>query len=465
MLEVTQQLAKFIADLRYEDIPVEVIDRSKLLMSDLIGIGVRARHGADSTLAMMRATEILGADGGTCGVFGDSRWYSPAAAALMNGALGHSLDFDDTHAAASVHPSAVVVPAALAAAQLPGASSRDVIVAIIAGYETICRLGQALGPDDHYERGYHPTATCGAFASTVAASKVMGLNAKEIESALGIALSQASGTMQFVENGAWTMRYQVGNAAKNGLVAASFAREGFIGATHPLEGRYGFLHAFAPSPDPRKVIAGLGTLWETMNIAVKPYPVCRLAHTAVDAIIDLKREHGFASKDLASVVIELPELAYDLTGAPELQKRMPENLVDAQFSVHFMSAVALIKGRIYWDEFRKHLHDKDTTRLMRRISAMKTTDGKHSRYRTRMSIALSNATSLNRTLELPKGEFGNFLPSFELRSKFRSLVAPCIGKKGEERLHRTIMNFETESVDDLFHRTVPANCFLLAGED
>lgn len=95
MLEVTQQLAKFVADLRYEDIPAEVIDRAKLLMCDLVGIGVRARHEADSTLAMMRATEVLGADGGTCGVFGDTRWFSPAAAALMNGALGHSLNFEN----------------------------------------------------------------------------------------------------------------------------------------------------------------------------------------------------------------------------------------------------------------------------------------------------------------------------------------------------------------------------------
>jgi 2-methylcitrate dehydratase PrpD len=458
MLEVTRQLAKFVASLRYEDIPVEVIGRAKLLIRDLVGIGVRARHETDSTLAMDRATEVLGADGGTCGV-------------LMNGALGHSLNFDDTHADASVHPSAVVVPAALAAAQLPGARGRDVIVAIIVGYKIICRLGQASGPDDHYERGYHPTATCGAFAAAVAiavavaASKVMGLNGKEIESVLGIALSQASGTMRFVENGAWTMRYQVGNAAKNGLVAASFAREGFFGSTHPPEGRYGFLRAFSPSPAPCRVTTCLGTLWETMNIAVKPYPGCRLAHTAVDAIIDLKRAHGFTAKDIVSFVIELPKLAYDLTGAPEFQKQTPENLFDALFSIHFMSAVALIEGRIYWDDFRKRLHDKDTKRLMRRISAMKAADSKHSRYRTRVSIALSNATSVNRTLELPKGEFGNFLTSLELRSKFHSLVAPCIGKEGEEQPRRTIMNFENESVDELFQRTVPANSFLLAGED
>ena len=150
MLEVTRELARFVYGLKFENIPTEVIDRAKILMRDFIGIGIRARHEADSTLAMMKATEILGADGGTCGVFGDSRWFSPAAAALINGALGHSLDFDDTHAEASLHPSAVVIPAAFAAAQLPGASGKEVITAIVAGYEVVCRLGQAVGPDDHY---------------------------------------------------------------------------------------------------------------------------------------------------------------------------------------------------------------------------------------------------------------------------------------------------------------------------
>lgn len=465
MLEVTRQLAKFVAELRYEDIPVEVVDRAKVLMCDLIGIGLRARHEADSTLAMMRATEVLGADGGTCGVFGDSRWFSPAAAALMNGALGHSLDFDDTHASASVHPSAIVIPAALAAAQLPGASGREVITSIVAGYEIICRLGQALGPDDHYDRGYHPTATCGAFAAAVAASKVMGLSQQEIESALGIALSQASGTMQFVENGAWTMRYQVGNAAKNGLVAASFAREGFVGASHPIEGRYGFLHAFAPSPDAQKAIDGIGDIWETMNIAVKPYPGCRFAHTAVDALIDLKRERQFTDAQVESIVIELPELAYNLTAAPETQKRTPENLVDAQFSVHFMVAIALHRGHVHWDDFSSGLNDGRISETMQRISAMKRNDGAISRYGSNVSVVLKDGTQMTRSLDLPKGEFGNFLTSIELRAKFRSLVAPCVGSEGEDFLHRTIMNFESESVDDLFRRTMPATNFLLAGED
>lgn len=468
MREITRHLAEFVSDLDYDDIPAEVIDRAKILMRDLVGIGVRARHEADSTLAMMRATEVLGADSGTCGVFGDARWFSPAAAALMNGALGHSLDFDDTHAAASLHPSAVVVPAALAAAQLPGASGRDVVASIVAGYEVVCRLGQALGPDEHYGRGYHPTATCGAFGAAVAAAKVMGLSRDEVESALGIALSQASGTMQFIENGAWTMRYQVGNASKNGLVAASFAREGFVGASHPIEGRYGFLNAYAPSPDPEKAVLGLGSEWETMNIAVKPYPGCRLAHTAVDAVLDLKRKHSLSSDDVRSLVIGLPDVAYELTGWPEAQKRTPENLVDAQFSVHFMTAVALRHGRLLWNDFTQNLHDSKTMALMRQISAIrlaKSDTGMRSRFRTNISIELRDGSYLTRDMDLPKGEFGNFLTSLELRAKFRSLVSPCVGASGEARLHETIMNFENESVHDLFQRTMPATNLALAGED
>ena len=468
MLEVTRELARFVSDLEFEDIPPEVIGRAKTLMHDFVGIGIRARHEADSTLAMMRATEILGADGGTCGVFGDSRWFSPAAAALMNGALGHSLDFDDTHAEASLHPSAVVIPAALAAAQLPGASGKDVITSIVAGYEVVCRLGQALGPDDHYERGYHPTATCGAFGAAVAASKVMGLSTEEIESALGIALSQASGTMQFIENGAWTMRYQVGNAAKNGLVAASFAREGFVGATHPIEGKYGFLNAYAPSPDAKEAVAAIGSVWETMNIAVKPYPGCRLAHSAVDAIIELRREYEFQADELDSVVIGLAGVAYDLTGAPEAQKRTPDNLVDAQFSMHFQAAIALQHGRIQWDDFSRLLRDEATAALMGKIGVIRETDfgeDDWSKFRARVSIELQDGRQIVRQVDLPKGEFGNFLTNLELRAKFRSLVAPCIGQAGEIALYDLILNFENETVDDLFRRTMPAPDMLMAGED
>src|SRR3546814_352766 len=157
MTEATKKLATFAAELDYEAIPADVVARAKLLVLDLTGIALRARFDVDSTPAMMQAMKALGLDSGTGSVIGDRTTVSPPAAALINGALGHSLDFDDTHAPASLHPSAPVVPAALAAAEMVGASGRDLLAGIVAGYETICRLSKALPPADHYDRGYHPT--------------------------------------------------------------------------------------------------------------------------------------------------------------------------------------------------------------------------------------------------------------------------------------------------------------------
>jgi len=162
------------------------------------------------------------ADGtGDATVFGDSKTYTPAVAALLNGALGHSLDFDDTHADSSLHPSAPVVPAAFAVGEMVGASGREVLTAIVAGYEVCCRLGNALDPTSHYARGFHPTATAGTYGAAAAAAKLFGLSKDQIIAAFGVSGSQAAGSLQFLVNGAWNKRYQVGAAAMNGVIAAT----------------------------------------------------------------------------------------------------------------------------------------------------------------------------------------------------------------------------------------------------
>ena len=231
----------------------------------------------------------------------------PQGAALINGTLIHSLDFDDTHARSSLHTSAPIVPAALAAAEMAGAAGQDVVPAIIAGYEIQTRLSMALGPTDHYNRGFHPTATCGVFGAAAAAGKVFGLDADGMALAFGVALSQSAGTMQFLVDGAWTKRFHVGHAAMCGLMAATLADEGFRGAADPFEGKAGFFHAYAPDPDPEKAIEGLGEVWETMETAVKPYPSCRYSHAAIDALIGLRAANDIKPEDVMSVEIGLPE--------------------------------------------------------------------------------------------------------------------------------------------------------------
>ncbi|MGY8960684.1 MAG: MmgE/PrpD family protein, partial [Alphaproteobacteria bacterium] len=261
--------------------------------------------------------------------------FAPPAAALINGTMAHSLDFDDTHAEGSLHSSAPIVPAALAAAEMAGASGKDFIAAIVAGYEVQIRLSLALGPSDHYDRGFHPTATCGVFGATVAAGKLLGLDAAAMENAFGVALSQAAGSMQFLADGAWTKRSHVGQAAQNGLMCAVLASEGFVGPLQAIEGERGFLHAYAPNGDVSKVMEGLGETWRTLELAVKPYPSCRYTHAAMDALAELRRDHDFDIEDIDSIEIGLPETGWKIVGHPAVDKQNPTSIVDGQFSMPF----------------------------------------------------------------------------------------------------------------------------------
>ena len=261
MTGITEQLADFAAGLNQAKLPEEVSARAALLIFDLTGIMVRARHDAESTPSLIRAVERLGMHHGECRVLGDNRGYSPTAAALINGTLAHSLDFDDTHAAASLHSSAPILPAALAAAEMTKASGRDLIAACVAGYEIQVRLSYALNPSDHYDRGFHPTATCGVFGAAAAAGTI---------SALGIALSQAAGSMQFLADGAWTKRSHVGQAAANGLICATLAAEGFRGPKEAFEGNWGFLQGYSPQPILRLAITFRASTHYTASVRSNP---------------------------------------------------------------------------------------------------------------------------------------------------------------------------------------------------
>src|SRR3569833_1339930 len=256
-------------------------------------------------------------------VFGDSKTWTPAVAALLNGALGHSLDFDDTHADASLHPSAPVVPAALAVGEMVGASGREVLTAIVAGYEVCCRLGNALDPTSHYARGFHPTATAGTYGAAAAASKLFGLSEQQIIYAFGVSGSQAAGSLQFLVNGAWNKRYQDGAAAMNGVLAATLARNDFVGATESVEGKHGLLAGYTDDAHPDKATAGLGKTYETLKIGVKPYPSCRYTLAALDALLALRREHYLTPDLVKRVEVGLHRSGITLTGAAATKRHPP----------------------------------------------------------------------------------------------------------------------------------------------
>jgi 2-methylcitrate dehydratase PrpD len=444
MTAITRRLSEFAADISYDGLPADVRERTKWLVTDLVGIALRARHEAESTPSLLAAAEGLGMAHGQASVIGENRGYTPAGAALINGTLAHSLDFDDTHAAGSIHPSAPIVPAALVAAEMAGTNGREVIAGIVAGYEVQIRLSLALIPKEHYDRGFHPSATCGVFGAAAAAGRVFGLSADQIADAFGIALSQAAGSMQFLVDGAWTKRLQVGYAAMSGLIAASLAREGFKGAVEAIEGTAGFLRAYAPNPVLEKAVEGLGQVYETMAIAVKPYPSCRYSHAAIDALIELRAANDINVNEIESVEIGLPRTGWKIIGEPEADKQRPQSVVDGQFSMPFLAAVALRERRMRWDDYARHINDADTLELCKRVHSI--VDPKaEAEFPAQMSAVARVRTkrgSFEKFVVIPKGEPENFISQDELCAKFDGLVGPYLSDSGRDKLLNALFALE-----------------------
>jgi 2-methylcitrate dehydratase PrpD len=448
---VTLDLSEFSSGLTVDRIPAEVVSRARLLILDLVGNIVRG-HETESTPAMLSAIGALGLAQGTSRVFGDSRTFAPAGAALLQGVLAHSLDFDDTHAAGTLHPGAPVIPAALAAAEMANASGATTVAAIVAGYEVICRIALALPAGAHYQRGFHPTATCGAFGAAAAAARVFGLDAAGVASALGIALSQTAGSLQFLQNGAWTKRFQVGWSAMAGLAAATLASKGFKGAGDAIEGEHGFLRAYAPAPTPVRATQDLGTVYELMATGVKPYPSCRYGHAGIDAALGLRNEHNLQPHEISRVVYGLSSAGMLLVGAPQQKKTDPRNIVDGQFSAPFVLSVALATGAMKWDSYQL-LHDPRIRALLPKIRCEYDPE-----IEVEFPINMSGKLSVHargqvfvKKVVVPKGEPSNFLSGDELSAKFADLAQPVLGAVQTAKLAAAILDIDRlQYVSELF---------------
>jgi len=453
MENMTEKFAEFCQQLTYEDLPPEVIKRTKLLILDTVGIIIRARHDAESTSSLVSAINKLEMSNGSCQVFSDEKTYSPSAAALLNGTLAHSLDFDDTHAEASLHSSAPILAAALAAAEMNQSSGQELIAACVVGYEVQIRLGLAGGSSTHYKKGFHPSATCGIFGATAAAGYLMGLTKNQYISAFGIALSQSAGSMQFLTDGAWTKRSHVGQAAQNGLSCAIMAGEGFKGPSQAFEGQWGYFHSYASGGNMDKAVDGLGKKFETLNLGVKPYPSCRYSHAAIDGIIELKKELGFSADDLDDVDIGLSETALNIIGYPLRDKQNPKSVVDGQFSMPFCAAVTVQSGGLKWDDYKNHLSNKDTLSLCNKIKVSPDIDAEECcpEYMSAKVKIVVKGKKHEKFIKIPKGEPENFMDDSEFISKFRSLTEPYLSNMRIDELTNLMLKIDqSNNINSIF---------------
>jgi len=361
-----EQLAAFGADLRFDAIPSSVVDSVKLRALDVLGIALAAStHEVGPPL---RAGLESWAGRGECTVIGAKFTAAVPLAVLANGTLAHGLDFDDTHAASVTHASAVVLPTVLAVGEADGLDGRALIVAAVAGYEAIARIGMA-APGAFHARGWHASSVCGAFAAALAAGVCERLDPARLTAALGIAGSFASGVMEFLEDGSWVKRLHPGWAGQAGATAAALAGAGFSGPATILEGRFGLYRTFIDgAPDPRPFDT-LGTTWETLAIGFKPYPCCHYLHAFLDCALALREAHGITTGDIQSIECLVPPSGVPIVCEPRPAKLRPRTPYDAQFSLPFSVAAAFVDGRVDLDTYAaERLGDERVLALAERVA-------------------------------------------------------------------------------------------------
>jgi len=362
---ISETLAGFAHGLAPAAIPAQVRERAKHLMLDATGIAY-ASGRYDFAHKAMTAIAGLGGEG-SVPVIGMPARLPPRDAALINGILVHGLDFDDTHSGGIIHATASLWPTVMATSYMRGVSGADLVTAYIAGIESAIRLA-AVGSGPFHQLGFHPTGLIGVFGCTLAAGTLMGLSQQALVMGQGIALSMASGSMEFLEDGAWTKRMHPGWAAQSGITAAALAKQGFVGPSRAYEGRFGLFNAYIQAGiEPERwgrATVGLGEVWETMAVAVKPLPACHFTHACSDAALALIRQHKFAIGDIERIKALVPAEVVKTVCEPEANKRRPANAYDAQFSIPYLVAASLVRGHFTLAELEPEaLSDERILRL------------------------------------------------------------------------------------------------------
>ena len=342
---ISEQLSHFALDLRFDQIPAAVRERAKHLILDSVGIAL-ASTKYPFAAASFAALQELGT--GRAAVIGSGRRLALRDAVLMNGILVHGLDFDDTHTRGVIHATASSLPCALAVADRDDTPGQALLAAYVAAMEIATRLG-SVAKGGFHQVGFHPTGLIGAFGCAIAAAKLLDLDYERATMAQGIVLSMAGGSLEFLNDGAWTKRMHPGWAGVAGITAATLAKHGFVGPRLAYDGRFGVfashLGSLFDTADLGLATEALGRSWQIEEVAVKPIPACHFAHAAADAAAALHHAYQLAGENIRRVRVLVPREVVKTVCEPLANKRSPANSYDAQFSAPYIVATALLKGR------------------------------------------------------------------------------------------------------------------------
>nr|WP_314075287.1 MmgE/PrpD family protein [uncultured Roseococcus sp.] len=404
-------LGRFVAESCWEDMPSALRHEAKRsLLNNLgCGLGVAKDPAVTSALAVMR--NFSGAPVAT--VIGQGVKLDPMAAAFVNAIACNLLDYDDTHLATVIHPTAPVAPALLALAEQRGFSGAAVLHAFLLGGEVECRIGNAVSPG-HYARGWHITSTCGTFGAAAGCAKLLGLSAEQTWHALGIAASQAAGLVENLPTAAKNVG--VGNAPRNGMLAALLAGHGYKAAPAAIEGPLGFAHATGDTLDLAQITEGLGTQWEIARNTYKPYPAGIVFHAVIDACLALREEVGAVPEAIASVTVAGDALLL------ARGDRAVNNERDARVSIHHSVALGLVRGRAGVADFEMPaVTDPMLASFRAKVRAV--LDESLPRGAATVTLRLTDGRDIQRTVVHPRGSYERPMSDAELEEKFRDNAA------------------------------------------
>ena len=338
---VAETLAQKIASLKPGILPQATARKCEDLLIDVVGLCVTARN-QDYTQSALLACD----DDGPCTAIGHRRRLSASGAAFVNGTAAHGEDFDDTFEGGPVHAGAVVVPAVLAACERHNPDGRMALTGIAVGSEVLCRLSLVV-PKAVHRAGFHPTAIFGAMGAAAGVGAALGLNARQIVDALGIAGSMAGGIIEYLAEGAWTKRLHAGWAAQSGIRAALLARQGFVGPRTVFEGVHGLFHGFAHTTkgDYDALTADFGTRWATDTLAFKPYPCGTMAQPYIDCARRIAAR-GIRPEDVEAILCKVAEGTVHRLWEPLADKQRPRNGYAAKFAVPYLLATGFVHGGV-----------------------------------------------------------------------------------------------------------------------
>jgi 2-methylcitrate dehydratase PrpD len=440
-MTLARRLAEFAASLDLADVPAEVVDSVRMRTLDIVGIALAAST-LETAPSILGALEGWGA-AGDCTVVGAKRSAAAPLAILANGALAHSLDFDDTHAASITHASAVVVPVALALGEAGALDGRALVAAMVAGYESITRLGMA-APGAFHARGWHATGVCGGFAAALVAGRLEALDVDRLTAALGIAGSFASGVLAYLDDGSWVKRVHAGWAGHAGAVAAALARGGFTGPASVLEGRFGFYRTFLGVDPDLAPFATLGHRWETPAIGYKPYPCCHYNHAYLDCALDLRQAHALSVEEIEAIECRVPAGQVPIVCEPREAKLRPRSSYDAQFSLPYSVASALLDGRIGLDTYSaERLGEPGRLALAARVSHAVDPDSAFPRgFPGWLRVRLRDGRVLEARVPDGRGSPARPLPPAAIIDKFRDNAARALPTSRVAEIERVVLRLD-----------------------